>query len=232
MRDWEALVEQRLVDLALEPEEKAEVIAEVAAHLEDTCEAMRRQGIEEQQAVQRALSQAGNWRDLQRRILNAKRREHFMATRLKQLWVPGFLTLILSLLFLAVLQRLGFSPRIIWSGSNAVLLYAPWLLSLPFFGALGAYLSSRAGGSRTTVLFASVFPVVALTAAFLLMFPIGFAVERITSRHVDDFIGVATALLRDGIGWLVVPGAALLLGGALASFLLNRRSSPQQPAIS
>jgi hypothetical protein len=36
MRDWKALVEQRLAGLALEPEESAEVIAEVAAHLEDT----------------------------------------------------------------------------------------------------------------------------------------------------------------------------------------------------
>jgi len=35
MPDWNALVEQRLAGLALEPEQRAEVIAEVAAHLED-----------------------------------------------------------------------------------------------------------------------------------------------------------------------------------------------------
>jgi hypothetical protein len=43
MRDWKALVEERLATLALEPEEKAEVIAEVAAHLEDICEEMFKQ---------------------------------------------------------------------------------------------------------------------------------------------------------------------------------------------
>lgn len=147
-----------------------------------------------------------------------------MKKRVQQLWIPGFLTLTLSMLFLAALQKYGFQPRIVWSGSNAVLLYVPWLLSLPLFGALGAYASSRAGGSRRTVLLASVFPVLALTTAFLLMFPIGMIVERITGSHVD-FSVVATALLMNGIGWLLVPGAALLAGGVLAHLFILRRLS-------
>jgi hypothetical protein len=105
--------------------------------------------------------------------------------------------------------------------------YVPWLMSLPLFGALGAYLSSRAGGSRGTVLFASVFPVLALTAAFLLMFPIGLILERIIGRQVDFGI-VATAILRDGIGWIFVPGAALLAGGLLAQLFLSRRSETRR----
>src|SRR5271168_4255194 len=100
MRDWNALVEQRLAGLALEPKERTEVIAEVAAHLEDTYEEMRRQGMTEEEAVGRALSQEGNWKNLQRKILAAKRREQVMEGRVRQLWIPGFLTLILSMLFL------------------------------------------------------------------------------------------------------------------------------------
>jgi len=134
------------------------------------------------------------------------------------------------MIFLAVLQELGFQPRIAGSGPNTVLLYVPWLLSLPFFGALGAYLSSRAGGSRGTVILASVFPVLALTAAFLLMFPIGLVIERIFN-HPVDFSTVATALLRDGIGWILVPGAALLAGGLLAHLLFSRRSSSRETVI-
>ena len=106
MRDWRALVEERLADLALEPEERTEVIAEVAAHLEDTCDEMLRQGMTEEEAVRRALSQAGNWKDLRRKILTEKRREQIMEKRIRQLWIPGFLTLILSMLFLTVLYRL------------------------------------------------------------------------------------------------------------------------------
>src|SRR5256884_7376980 len=110
------------------------------------------------------------------------------------------------------LQKLGFRPRIIGDGPNTILVYVPWLVSLPFVGALGAYFSSRARASRATVLLASVFPVLALTAAVLLMFPIDMVVERVIGNHVDFSI-VATDLLKEGIGWLLVPGAALLAGG-------------------
>jgi hypothetical protein len=230
MRDWKALVEERLAGLALEPQEKAEVIAEVAAHLEDICEGMLKQGITEEAAVRRALSRVGNWRDLQRKISAAKRREHPMKKRVWQLWVPGFLTLILSMLFLTVLYRLGLRARLVSSGSNAILLYAPWLAGLPLFGALGAFLSSRAGGSRANALFVSVFPAIALTFAFLFMFPFSMTIELITGRPVD-FSGVATVLLKDGIGWIVAPGAALLAGGLLAHALLSARSSSQRMAI-
>jgi hypothetical protein len=231
VRDWRALVEERLAGLALEPEEKAEVIAEVAAHLEDTCDEMLRQGMTEEEAVRRASSQAGNWRSLQHKILTEKRREQIMEKRIRQLWVPGFLTLILSMLFLTVLYRLGLRARLVWSGPNAILLYTPWLAGLPLIGALGAYVSARAGGSRRTVLLASVFPTIALTFAFLFMFPFSLTIELIAGRPVD-FSNVATVLLKDGIGWLVVPGAALFAGGLLAHVLLSTRSSSRNTATS
>src|SRR5437899_1234941 len=160
------------------------------------------------------MEQASDWQDLQRRIIAAKERGHLMKKRVQQLWIPGFLTFILSTVFLMTLQKLGFRPRIVGDGPNAVLFCAPWLASLLFVGALGAYLSSRAGGSRGAAFFASVFPVLALTTAFLLMFPIDLIIERAIGNHVDFSI-VATALLREGIGWILVPGAALLVGGLL-----------------
>jgi len=230
MRNWQTLVEERLAGLALEPEERTEVIAEVAAHLEDVCEEMLRQGMTEEEAVLRALAQAGDWRDLRRKILAAKRREFIMQKRLRQLWIPGFLSLILCLLFQAALQRMGLPPRIVWSGPSAPILYMPWLAALPFFGALAAYVSSRAGGSRATVLFVSVFPVLALTFAFLFMFPFSMTIQLIAGRPVD-FSRVATVLLKDGIGWILVPGVALLAGGLLAQLLISTRLTSQRAAI-
>ncbi len=230
MPDWQKLVRDRLSGLALDAAEKDEVHAELAAHLEESYAAFREEGLPEKDAFRRTLAQAADWRDLQREIFVAKRREQPMKKRTQQVWIPGFLTLILSMIFLAVLRELGFQPRIAGSGPTMVLLYVPWLLSLPFFGALGAHLSSRAGGSRGTVLLASVFPVLALTAAFLLMFPIGMVVEWIIGRHVD-FSDVAPALLKDGIGWLLVPGAALLAGGLLAHLLSSQRLAPQNTAV-
>lgn len=222
MHDWQALVEVQLAGLPLEPQESAEVIAEVAAHLQELCEAMCREGIAQEEAARRALSRVGGWHELRHGILVAKRKEHPMQKRVQQLWIPGFLTLILSMVLLAVLQKSGWPARVV--GPHSALLYLPWLATLPLPGALATYLSGRAGGSRGTTLLASIFPVVALGGAFLLMFPIGWALQVVIGRSFD-FGWVATVLLKDAIGWIVTPGAALLLGGLLARLLLGARPS-------
>jgi len=154
-----------------------------------------------------------------------------MQKRVHQLWIPGFLTMALSIVFLVTLQKLGFNPRMVSWRDSDIFFFAPWLVSLPFLGALGAYISSRAGGSRGTALLASIFPALALTLTFLLMFPIDMIIEPIIGRQVDFSI-VATVLLRDGIGWILVPGAALLSGGSLVHLWLSQRSRSQNPAIS
>jgi hypothetical protein len=231
MPDWRKLVSERLSDLALDSAQREEVQAELATHLEDSYESLRTKGLPEQAARQQTLAQVADWQDLQRKICIAKMGGNLMQKRVHQLWIPGFLTLALSTIFLMTLQRLGFQARIVsWSGPGTILFYVPWLLFLPVFGAVGAWLSSRAGGSRGTVLLASVFPALALTAAFLLMFPIGLVIERIFNRPVD-FSLVATALLKDGIGWILVPGAALLVGGLLVHLLFSRQSSSRDTVI-
>ena len=147
-----------------------------------------------------------------------------MRKRAQQLWIPGFLTQIFSVICLMALLKQGIHPRNFSSDPNTILLYVPWLVSLPFFGALGSYLSFRAGGSWRTALLASVFPVLALTAAFLLMFPIDVIVKRIIGMP-SDFSIVATAILREGISWLLIPGAALLVGGLLVRLLFGPQPS-------
>ena len=231
MRDWQELVRQRLAGLELDSAEKEEVQAELAAHLEESYEILCKQGLRESEAARQTFEQVSNWDEVQRRISAAKRREYPMKKRVQQLWFPGFLTLILSTLFLMTVQEaFGVKPRIIANGPSAILFYVPWLVSLPFFGALGAYLSSRAGGSRGTVLFASIFPALALATAFLLMFPIGMIVEQII-RNDLSFKIVAITLLSNWIGWIVAPGAALLAGGLLVHLLLGRRSAQQSTVV-
>jgi hypothetical protein len=230
MPDWQRVVRRRLAGLALDAAEKEEVHRELAAHLEESYEAFCKEGLSEKEAIDRAMEQVSNWQDLQRKIFFAKRKGDLMQKRMHQLWIPGFLTLILSTVLLMALQKLGYRPRIVGSGPGAVFVYLPWLASLPAVGALGAYLSSRAGASRPTACLASIFPVLALTAAFLSMFPIGLVVEHITGSQMG-FGLVATALLRDGMGWLLVPGAALFVGGLLVDVLFSRRRPSEDATV-
>ena len=231
MPDWLELVRYRLAELELDAAEKDEVHTELAAHLEESYERFCRQGLPEKEASDRTLEQVSDWQELRRRISAAKRREYPMKKRVQQLWVPGFLTLILSTFFLMALQEIfGVKPRILGTGSWAILLYVPWLATLPFIGALGAYISLRAGGSRGTMVLATVFPVFSLAVAFLLMFPIGMVIESIT-RNDLSFGVVATTLLSNWIGWLVLPGTALLAGGLLARLFFGQRSAQQNVAI-
>jgi len=94
MRDWEALVEGHLTGLALEPAESAEVIVELAAHLAESCEELRRQGMTEEEAVKRTLSQVEDWQNLRRRIQSAKTKENIMSNRVKQFWLPSLVTML------------------------------------------------------------------------------------------------------------------------------------------
>jgi hypothetical protein len=230
MPDWQKLVRQRLSGIALDAEEKDEVHAELAAHLEESYEVFCKEGLDEKEALHRSFAQVGDWRDLQRRILIAKRSGYPMLKRVHQLWIPGFLTMALSIVFLVTLRKLGFNPRMVSWRDSDIFFYAPWLVSLSFLGALGAYISSRAGGSRGIALLASISPALALTLTFLLMFPIDMIIEPIIGRQVDFNI-VAAVLLKDGIGWIMVPGAALFVGGLLVNVLFSRRLSPQDTAI-
>jgi len=232
MPDWKNIVARRLDLLSLPPGEKADVIAEVAAHLEETFCEMRRCGFQEEDAFRRTLGQAGNWKSVQREILFAKSGGPHMGTRLRQLWAPGLLGMALSTALLFGFLKFGFHPRIVyWNGPKNILVYVPWLLSLPVLGAIAACFSSREGGSRRTVLLASVFPALAFAVAILLMFPIGMVIERIIGIPID-FIQVATVILTEGIGWILVPAVALLVGGLLAQFLFCRRPPSQSTALS
>lgn len=231
MPDWQELVRRRLFGLAFGARGKEEVHAELAAHLEEAYETFCKKGLVEREAVDRTMELVSDWRDLQAKILIARRGD-FMRKRAQQLWIPGFLTFILSTFFLMTLPKVfGVHPRIVESGGpGTILFYVPWLAALPFIGALGAYLSSRAGAGRVIVLLATAFPVLALTAAFLLMFPIDLIVKWIIGMPVDFSI-VATAILREGISWLLIPGAALLAGGLLAHHFLGQRSTHRNTAI-
>jgi len=224
MRDWETRVEQHLVGLALEPTERAEVIAELAAHLEESCEEWRKQGMTEEEAARRTLSEVEDWQNLRQRIQNARTKESIMTNRVKQFWLPSLLTLLLTMGLLMLIQLFGPNPWMVARKSGWTLVapvavvYLPWLLSLPVIGAMGAFLSSRAGGSRRAVFSSIVFPVLPYLVFFLLALPV-MAIFNDRLAHNIMFGALFVGLFA----WVLAPGAALLAGGLLAQMFLSRR---------
>jgi hypothetical protein len=103
--------------------------------------------------------------------------------------------------------------------------YTSWLLMLPLAGALGAYLSKRAGGSVRMVLASSIFPVLPFVVVFLIAIPVGLMINHNLAHHI-----VTAAFFSMSVAWVLAPGMALLAGGLLVQFLLSRHSSPPASA--
>ena len=227
MPDWREIVSKGLSGLKLGAAEKEEVRAELAEHLEETYEALLREGMSESAAIRRTLSLAEDWNDLRRKIHWARKGKETMTDRMKQLWLPGILAFALSTGMLVLIQTYG--PKLWVASWRGVLplgkLYIPWLLLLPFVGAMGAYLSHRGGGSRRLMLSSAVFPVLPSLASILLV-PV--------SLMFGDFIGQNVGLMSlvmALLGWVLVPGAALLAGALPVLFFFSRQKDPQQIAF-
>jgi hypothetical protein len=225
MRDWESLVGQKLAGLSLEAEERREVIAELAGHLEEMIEQLRGEGLSEEVAIERALLQVRNWQSLRRKIQKARMKEDVMTDRVKQIWLPGFLTLFLSMMLLMLIQFFGPQPLIVsrsgWRMTAPVaVIYVPWLLSLLLIGAMGAYLAGRAGASPRATLLSILFPALPYSIFFVIWIPV--------SLILDDHIvhnTMRSALLMGLVAWVVLPGVALLAGGLPVRILKSRRAA-------
>jgi len=220
MPDWRELVGKGLSDLKLGAGEKEEVHAELAEHLEETYKALRARGLPEQTATQQTLAQVTDWQDLRRRIQTARAKENIMNDRVRQIWLPGFVALVLTTCLFALNEIFGPKPWVFMKVGQLpmVVLFIPVLLSLPLVGALGAYLSYRAGGSRRAIFSAIVFPVLPFLASIVVVLPVSLVFDR--------FIGHNRApmeLLMALQGWVLAPVVALLAGGLPAQFFLSRR---------
>jgi hypothetical protein len=225
MPNWQELVRRELAGLDLEPHERAEVIEEIAAHLDDVYAGLRGQGLAEEDAIKRSLGEVEDWQNLRRRIQIARRKENVMPKRVAQFWLPSFVTLTLSMVVLMLagifVHAHRIEPRSGWSMMvPPATIYMRWLLSLILIGAIGAFLSQRAGGSQRAVFFSIVFPVLPYLAFFLVELP----VTLLFNDQLAHII-MLPALLAGLLAWVLIPGAALLAGGLPTQLFLSRRPS-------
>jgi hypothetical protein len=71
-----------------------------------------------------------------------------MNYRTKTLWLPGLISLAAAMIVFTISTRVGLQPQFLARGLSNAVVYLGWLLPLPFCGAIGAFLSRRAGGQR------------------------------------------------------------------------------------
>lgn len=214
MPDWMEIVRRRVGALRLSPESRADVITELASHMEDEYDGALSDGMTPAQAEAHVSSRVPDWRRLRRRLERSK--EDSMTDRAKQVLIPGMITLGLSAaaqmaIFAAreAFCRAGIpTPAVYWGhGSNGLVISYPWLVTLPFFGALAAYWSRLTGGNIRSRLLAAAFPALAMGAFLFLMILLSPLVDRHVPLSVKLFLmGIFT------VGWVIIPGAALVLG--------------------
>jgi hypothetical protein len=232
MPDWIALVRHKLSDTRSDRQLSDDVLDEIAGHLEEKWESLRAQGIAEGEALKLTLLLVEDWDELCQKIHCTRSVENNMNPRTKQLWLPGFLTLFLAMGLLALIQLFGPQP---WTSQRRtgswsliapmLVIYIPWLLSLPLVGALGAFLSARAGGAKRVVFASTVFPVLPYLGTFVIAFPVALIVDEHVAHNI-----MFTALLVGLFAWVVAPGLALLAGGMLAQIFNARISTSRQIA--
>ncbi len=222
MPDWREAIREKLAGAAISHRQREDLIAELANHLEDLHAELLASGIAEPDASAQCIEQLN---DIQQIAAAAKRSqvwEDAMNQRSRTLWLPGLVTLTLASVSLMAMQFFAFSrPRVHWVDGGAVAIGYLWLVSLFPCGALGAYLSRRAGGSRWKAVAASLFPSLIMLGVFCIILPIGVLLERNPYIiHHPRYFGLALLV------WIVVPGGALLLGALPVLWRMSHRTQP------
>jgi hypothetical protein len=220
MRDWREYVRQHLSAISEYRPVNEDVVAELAEHLEEVYAELQKSGLSQAEATRRAPERVGSWMEL-RQGIELARQEGTMQERVRQFWLPSLVTLFTAFAVLAILIWAGVRP---WmtrpAETRGLIVYVPWILMLPFIGAVGAYMSRRAKATGWRVYVAGVFPALAIAMLFLLLLPWGFIVDP---RVAPDFklMGFAAGT----VSWVILPGIALWIGIVLQRRLMSRHQS-------
>jgi hypothetical protein len=207
--DWRKFVREHLATQALNACE--EIVEELAAHLQEIYEEGLARGLNNDAARQLAIEEVEDWNIFARNISLAKFKEGPMNARTKSLWLPALASLFASSLFLFVLTEISLQPRLLarLNSGLAQRFYALWIIGQIAFGALGARLSRRAGGSRLARTIAGTFPAIVMLTLCTIVIPVSALMQ-----HNEFIFRNPGRLWWGAFLWAVVPAVTLLLGAA------------------
>jgi hypothetical protein len=211
MPNWKQIVRKNLRVLAVCSPESAE---ELASHLEDSYEALRCEGLPAEVAFQHTIGQIEGrcrvW--LVMRFLQ----EYLMSGFIREVALPGLLTSVAAGFLYWAFALDHIRPKVIWLvGGQFLMLPLWWWCLLPIWGALGALLSRRNGGSRLQRIAASLLPSAIMGTFILLIFVVGFTLSGL----VNHYWWASARLESLGLvppEFALIPAAFSLLGAGIA----------------
>lgn len=132
-----------------------------------------------------------------------------MNMRVRQLWAPVLFTVLISVTVQSVAMRVPqLPPWVLFTRNGVAIVLAPlWMLALPFIGALGAWLSLRAGGNTRDRLLAALGSGWLNGGILTLAVPLSMIIERHFSLSIK-----LTAYVVYMISWCLVPSLFLAFG--------------------
>lgn len=204
MPDWKQLVAERLAHIKLTPDVRRDVVAEIAAHLEECHRELVAGGSFDPE--RQTLAQVPDWNALCRRIRRAKEDRMNVVRRVL---MPGLAAVVVVLAALRLFVYLLIAPEPCGPDATCISITAdgpaflPWLATLPLAGALGAVLARSMGARPVQRLIAAVSPALFLGA------------ETMVMGLLDGFFW------RIPIYWVVIPAIACAIGAL--PFLGGRR---------
>lgn len=201
-----------------------EVVNEIAGHLEELYESSRNHGMDEGEAIEHCLMELESVAEVGGRILQSKGGS-LMNSRVKRVWIPGLVAWLAALALEMLFPRLGWHTSIVVRHGVVFAMYIPWLMALPFCGAMGAYLSRRNGGDWAATVLSGLFPAIAAFAAFCAVVLSGILIEHNSAlfQHPIGFL----RMLRDRT---LFPAIALLVG-VLPVCLLVKGASAKSASL-
>ena len=150
-----------------------------------------------------------------------------MNMRVRQLWAPVLATFLVSGSVQFVAMRVPqFPPWVFFTRNGVSVVLAPlWTLSLPCIGALGAWLSLRAGGNTRDRLLTALGSDWLNGGILTLGIPLSMIIERNFSLRIK-----LTAYILYMIAWCLVPAVLLSLGAL--PWLGRKATRPTAAAVS
>jgi hypothetical protein len=220
MSELENYVREKLQSLLLNDIEREDVIAEITTHLELMADEYRSEGVDEDVARRRVLSQFGDSRRLLRGIRQTK--ERGMNERFRRLWLPGLSVGFAAYASQMMISRLITRPRAIEVLGNYYVYSWTWLLVVACIAGVGAWWSREMGGSPRERLMVALAPAEIMAAVIAIVFPVGIVIEGCVQRQVPYSLR-HPAILLAGILWMLHCAVPALLGGAPFLFGKNTK---------